>query len=127
MTKQLLAGVAVIALMTGAAVAQSVTETTTSRTTVAPLTVETLPPPAAPGTTTTKTERSVAPDGSRVESQQTIKNDPYGSVSSSETKVMRPDGSSESSWRKEWSGAPPTVIVPPPATSTTTTTTTIKR
>ncbi len=115
MMKQLLAGAAVIALMTGAAFAQGVTESTTSRTTVAP--------PAVDAYSATRTERNSF-GGASIETQKNVTRDGMGGVtSSSKEQVVRPDGSSETRTHKEWSGAP----VAPPANSSTTTTTTIGR
>jgi hypothetical protein len=121
MRKQLLAGAAVLALMTGAAVAQTTTETTTSRTTVTPLS----PPIAAPADayTATRTERSMF-GGATVETQKSYRNGPDGSSATTQQKVVRPDGSSETTSRTDWStaGAVPNPV-PPSSTSITTTTT----
>jgi hypothetical protein len=113
MTKPLLAGAAALALLSGAAAAQTSYETTRT-TTVAP----TIPAPTE-SYSATKTEQTVTPNGSAVETRQSYKSDVTGTASASQSKVVRPDGSSEVTTRKEWSGAPS----PLPPTSTTTTTT----
>jgi hypothetical protein len=122
MTKKLLVGAAALALLSGAAVAQTTFETSrTTTTTVAP--VAPIPAPVVDSYSTTKTERSYTPTGAAVETQQTYKSGLNGSASSSESKVVRPDGSSEVTTRKEWSNAPAAVVNPVvPPTSTTTTT-----
>ena len=119
MTK-LLVGAAVLALMTGAAVAQTTTETTTSRTTVAPA------PVMAPsdGYNATRTERSTF-GGATVETQKSYHNGPDGSAATVEQKVVRPDGSSETRSRTDWSSTG-AVANPVPPTSTTITTTTTR-
>jgi hypothetical protein len=121
MTKQLLVGAAVLALMTGAAVAQTTSETTTSRTTVTPL-----PPPiAAPADaySATRTERSEF-GGASVETQKSYRNGPDGSSATTQQKVVRPDGSSETTSRTDSStvGSVPSPIPPSGTTITTTTT-----
>jgi hypothetical protein len=114
MTKQLLAGAAVFALLAGTALAQGVSETTTSRTTVTPAPVE--------GYSATRTERNSF-GGASIETEKSVKSDGMGGVvSSQKEQVVRPDGSSETRTHKEWSAAPV-----PPASSSTTTTTTINR
>ncbi len=114
MTKLLLASAAAIALMTGVASAQTTIES--SRTT----TVTPVAPPVE--SYTSKTEKSTF-GGASVESKKTYQNGPDGSVATQESKVVRPDGSSEMSSHKEWSTAPAPL---PPASSTTTTTTTVR-
>jgi hypothetical protein len=118
MTKRMLVGVAALALMSSGAFAQTVVETTRS-TTVAPV---------APveSSTTVRTEKNTF-GGASVEKQQHYQTGPNGTVSSSESKVVRPDGSSESSYKKEWSTAPAPAPVVPYGSSSTTTTTTINR
>ena len=114
MTKQLLACVAVASLMAGAALAQGVSETTTSRTTVTPAPVE--------GYSATRVERNTF-GGASIETEKSVKSDGMGGVTSSQKEqVVRPDGSSETRTHKEWSAVPV-----PPASSSTTTTTTINR
>ena len=120
MKKQLLAGAAALALMSGAAFAQTVTETTRS-TTVTPV------PPPVQSYSSQRTE-TTGFGGAAIEKKQMYEAGPNGTVSSTENKVVRPDGSSESSYRKEWSTG---TALPPPApapvmpySSTTTTTTT---
>lgn len=122
MTKQLLAGAAALALFATGAVAQTTVETTRS-TTVAPIA-----PVIAPveSQTTVRTEKSTF-GGASVETQKSYQSGPSGTVSSSESKVVRPDGSSESSYKKEWSNAPAPAPVVPYGSSSTTTTTTINR
>ena len=126
MTKQLLAGAAVLALMTGAAFAQT-TETTTTRTTVTPLPppAVVVPPPAPADSYVTRTERSTF-GGASVETQKSYRSGPDGSVATQQSKVVRPDGSSETSSRTDWSttGAVPSPVPPLPQSSTTVTTTT---
>jgi hypothetical protein len=117
MKKQWLAGAAALALMSGAAFAQTVTETTRS-TTVVPV-----PPPVE--STTTRTEKNSF-GGASIEKQQSYQTGPNGTVSSTESKVVRPDGSSETSYRKDWStgtALPPPAPVAPYSSTTTTTTT----
>lgn len=118
MTKQLLAGAAALALFATGAVAQTTVETTRS-TTVAPI---------APveSSTTVRTEKNSF-GGASVETQKSYQTGPSGTVSSTESKVVRPDGSSESSYKKEWSTAPAPAPVVPYGSSSTTTTTTINR
>jgi hypothetical protein len=122
MTKQLLASAAVLALLSGAAAAQTTLETT--RTT----TVNPAYPAPVESYSTTKTERTYTPSGATVESQQSYQSGVTGTVSSSQNKVVRPDGSSEVTTRKEWSNstiepsAYPPAPLPPPGISTTTTT-----
>jgi hypothetical protein len=115
MKKQLLAGAAALALMSGAAFAQSVVETTRS-TTVTPVA------PPAQSYTSSRTETSGF-GGASVEKKQTFESGPNGTVSSTENKVVRPDGSSESSYRKDWSTTPAPAPVMPYSSTTTTTTT----
>ncbi len=131
MTKQLLAGAVALALLSGAAAAQTTLETTRT-TTVAPMV-------GAPvdSYTTTKTERTYTPSGATVEREQTYQSGATGTVSSSQSKVVRPDGSSETTTSKQWSNSttvpsvyPPAPIpsayppapIPPATTSTTVTT-----
>jgi hypothetical protein len=116
MTKQLLAGAAALALLSGVAAAQTTYETTRT-TTVAP----TVPVPSE-SYSATKTERTYTPSGAAVETQQNYRSDPSGTASTTESKVMRPDGSTEVTTRKEWSNSL-TVPNPIPPASTTTTTT----
>ncbi|MEJ0069557.1 MAG: hypothetical protein WDO24_13410 [Pseudomonadota bacterium] len=117
MTKQLLVAAAALALLSGAAVAQTYESTTSRTTTVAP----TIPTPTD-SYSSTKTERTYTPSGAAVERQQTYKSDLSGTAATQESKVMRPDGSSETSVRKEWSNSLPIPNPVPPATTTTTTT-----
>jgi hypothetical protein len=117
MKKQLLAGAAALALMSGAAFAQTVVETTRS-TTVTPV------PPPAQSYTSSRTETSGF-GGAAIEKKQTFESGPNGTVSSTENKVVRPDGSSETSYRKDWSTTPapaPAPVMPYSSTTTTTTT-----
>lgn len=116
MKKQLLAGAAALALMSGAAFAQTITETTRS-TTVVPV------PPPVESYSSTRTETNGF-GGAAIEKKQIYESGPNGSVASTEKKVVRPDGSSEMSYRKEWSGTPPAPVPVVPYSSTTTTTTT---
>jgi len=114
MTKQLLAGAAALALLSGAAAAQSTFESTRT-TTVSPA----VPAPTE-SYSSTKTERTVTPGGAAVETQQSYKSDASGTASTTERQVVRPDGSSATTTRKEWTNAPA-------PTASTTTTTTIQR
>jgi len=117
MAKQLLACAAALALLSGAAVAQTTYES--SRTT----TVSPVAP--ADSYSATKTEKSYTPGGAAVESKQSYKSDLSGTSSSSMNKVVNPDGSSEITARKESSGSSG---LPAPMTGTSTsTTTTIER
>jgi hypothetical protein len=124
MTKQLLAGAAALALLSGAAAAQTLE--TTRTTTVSPA----YPAYTAPADsyTTTKTERTYTPSGATVEREQSYQSGVSGTVSSSQSKVVRPDGSSEVTTRKEWSNSAtvpssyPPAPIPPASTSTTVTT-----
>ena len=145
MTRHWLATAAALTLLTGAAFAQGTVSTQSTTTTVVPPVV--VPPIAC--STTTKTERVIDAYGNQVESSQTYKSGNTGTASRVETQVKRPDGSTESSYREQWS-APgvvtgtvvpsiaPTLIVPngsvttinPDGSTTTTrqtTTTTIGR
>jgi hypothetical protein len=138
-----LASAAVLALLTGGAFAQTTIETT-RQTTLAPVTV--LPPvtltPNVDSYSQTRTQRSTDGYGNQTETTQTYSNSGIGSTSRSETQVKRLDGSTESSYREQWSSStstlPPsqstvtTTVVPAPApiyppVGTTTTTTTIRR
>jgi hypothetical protein len=73
----------------------------------------------------TKTEQSYTPGGAAVESKQTYKSGLNGTSSSSQSKVVNPDGSTEMTSHKESSGSSGLAI--PPAGVDTTTTTTIQR
>jgi hypothetical protein len=120
MAKQLLACAAALALLSGAAVAQTTFESSRT-TTVAP---------AAPVDTysATKSEQSYSAGGAAVESKQSYKSGPMGSSTSSQSKVVNPDGSSEFTSRKESSGATGVPVVPQAGIgSSTSTTTTIER
>jgi hypothetical protein len=118
MTKQLLAATAALALLSGAAVAQTYESTTSRTTTVAP----TIPVPSD-SYSATRTEKTYTPSGAAVEHRESYKSDMSGNAATQESRVMRPDGSSETNVRKEWSNSLPLPNPVPPAASTTTTTT----
>jgi hypothetical protein len=144
MTKRYwLASAAVLALMTGGALAQTTIETT-RHTTLAPVTV--LPPvtltPNVDSYSQTRTQRSIDGYGNQTETTQTYSSGGAGNTSRSETQIKRLDGTTESSYREQWSSStstlPPsqssvtTTVVPAPTpvyppVGTTTTTTTIRR
>ena len=99
----LLATVAMLSLGFTGAQAQPTTESTTTRSVTAPI----VPPP--PQTLSTETQsRTVAPDGSRQETNSTTYRDPNGVAEASKTITT-------------------TVTPPPPVTQSTTTQTTITR
>lgn len=135
MTKHWLATAAVFAMMSGAAFAQgaSIDTTVSTQSTAA----------VPPVYSTTKTQRTIDTFGNQTETSQTYKSGSGGTSSRVDTQVRRADGSTESSYREQWSTAPgavttlvpsipPTVIVPhgsvttlnPDGSTTTTTRTT---
>lgn len=106
MLKQCLTSAAVLAMLTGVAMAQTTTigTTTSTQSTTTNAPVDTY--------SVTKTQRNVDPLGTQVESSQTYKSGPGGSATRTETQVKRPDGTTESSYREQWSNAPGSVIAP---------------
>jgi hypothetical protein len=106
-----------LALLSGAALAQTYESTTSRTTTVAP----TIPVPSD-SYSATKTEKTYAPNGAAIEHRESYKSDMSGTASTQESKVVRPDGSSERTTRKEWSNSLPLPNPVPPASTTTTTT-----
>jgi hypothetical protein len=139
------AGTAILALVASGAIAQTTIETT-RQTTVAPVTV--IPPvtvaPSVNSYSQTTTERKLDGYGTQTETKQSYSSDGVGTTSRSETQVKRPDGSTESAYREQWSGSGAvvplpqanslvtTTVVPAPVpvyppVGTTTTTTTIRR
>jgi len=102
-------------MLTGVAMAQTTTvgTTTSTQSTTAPGPTDTY--------SITKTQRNLDPLGTQVESSQIYKAGPGGSATRTETQVKRPDGTTESSYREQWSNAPGSAIAPvaPPPVVTT--------
>jgi hypothetical protein len=104
--ERLLASAAALALITVVAAAQTTVETTTTRTIAPP------PPPVA------ESYPAGTLGGATVETRKSYQYGPDGAVTNTEQRVVRPDGSTETTRRQDWSV--------PPAGSRTTTTTTVR-
>lgn len=114
MTKYWLAGAGVFALMTGAALAQNLS----SESTVSTQTTTTTPPPVVDTVHTTKTQQTVAPDGTQTDQRQTFTSGNNGTAATSNSRTTAPDGAPVNTVQRE------RVVSPNGDTSTTSRSTT---
>jgi hypothetical protein len=96
-TRYWLAGAAAFVMTAGIAAAQT-SDTTTSTTVTAPVTG---------AYSSSKTQTTVAPNGTQTDKSQTYDSGSGGTNAMSTTKTISPDGSQQKSWHQEWTGSQP--------------------
>ncbi len=106
MKKYFLVGVTAFALTTGAALAQTTSETVTTTTIPAAPTVV-MPSPAAPGTySTTKSQQTIDSTGTKVEKSQSYTTGVNGTAAATTVQTVAPDGTQRSTSHEEQTVSP---------------------
>ena len=116
MRKHFLIGAAALSLVSGVAFAQGLSSQTTTSTesTIA------VPTPPVSSYSSSKTEKTVNPNGVVIDKSESYNQGANGTSASSSTRTVAPDGSQVSATQKEWKSSPTGVETTRKTTTTTT-------